>query len=325
MSFVYPWILIVMMIPFIIFVILVLTNKESADRVFSRRALSRLRAGSANVSTRTRNVVMFLAILFMIIALARPVLNEKEQDVDVEGVEIVIALDISASMRSKDSYPSRLGFAKNKIKQMFAAMNPSDSVEVLAFAYSTFMISPFTEDKSILSEMVEGVNEGYINNGSTDFDALAQTVYEQLKDKKPKILVVFSDGGDEKALGDFENIIKENKITLYTVLVGTKKGAPVLDKRGRIVKDSSGQIVMTIVNEALGKIAKDSGGEFMIASNGAADMRSLVDDIRGKFGDKKKGKTKVMQRDEMFVYPLGLAVLLMLLALSSIPEIRRNA
>jgi len=260
MSFVYPWILVLMMIPFLIFVALVLTNKESTRRVFSAKALSRLRAGSASISVRTRNIVMFVAILLMIISLARPVMSEKEQDVDTEGMEVVTALDISASMRSKDSYPSRLGFAKNKIKQMFGAMSPNDSVEVLAFAYSTFMISPFTEDKNILTEMIDGVNEEYINNGSTDFEALAKTASEQLKDKKPKIMIVFSDGGDERALGDFADILKENKITMYAVMVGTKKGAPVLDKRGKIVKDSNGQIAMTRLNETLGKIAKNSGG-----------------------------------------------------------------
>lgn len=320
MSFVYPWVMVVMMVPFLIFVMLVLTNKDRRQRVFSNEALKRLRVESASVSTKMRNIVMLIAVFMMILALARPAMNETEQSVEAEGMNMVLALDISASMRSEDNYPNRLEFAKVKISQMLESMMPNDAVEVLAFAHSSFLLTPLTDDKSVVEGMISGVDEEYINQGSTDFEVLGDTVSDMLKDKKPKILVVFSDGGDPKALGDLESVLSDNGITMYTVLVGTKKGAPVLNSRKKIVKNADGSVAMSRLNMELGEIAKRAGGEFLIASNGGDDMKELLEKIRAKFGNIKKGKIKVTQREELFIYPLLLAVVLVLLSMISIPR-----
>jgi len=326
MSFVYPWMLLVMMVPFVIFAILILTNKDGMNRVFSKKALQRLRVGDSggNVTAKVRNVVILVAIFMMIIALARPVFNDKELDVDTEGMDVLLALDISASMRSKDNYPSRLGFAKIKIAQMLKAMPTNDAAEALAFAHSSFLLAPLTEDKDVLREMIDSVSEDSINQGSTNFSVLGESVSNILKEREPKILVVFSDGGDKKAMEGFRSILSEKKITMYAVLVGTKKGAPVLDRRGKIVKKRDGSMAITQMNMELGIVAEESGGEYLLAGNGAGDMKKLVDSIREKFGNKKKGKSKVMQRDELFIYPLILAVILILISLSSSPVMRKR-
>jgi Ca-activated chloride channel family protein len=224
-------------------------------------------------------------------------------------------------MRTKDVYPNRLTFAKKKLNQFFDVM-PSDDIGVVAFAHNPFVLAPFTSDKETLKMLVEGVDDSYINLGSTDFSALAELASKLMKEKKPKILVLFTDGGDEKAIEGFADVLKANDIDLYVVLVGTKKGAPVIDKNGRPLTLKDGTIAITQRNDALGTLAKENNGAYVVAANGKEDMKSLADVIHGKYKAQQQGEVKIKQRVEYFYYPLGLGLFLLLIGLSSLPRFR---
>jgi len=323
MSFVYPYFFWIMIVPFIIFVLLVLTNRDSIARVFDEKVLERLRADSEALPLKIRNIIIFTAIFFMIVALSRPVIEKGERVVSLSGLSLMAAVDISGSMRSKDIYPNRLEFGKRKLIELLNAM-PSDEVALTAFAHVSFMLAPFTSDKTTLEQIVDGVNENYINMASTDFTALGNLASKMLTDKKPKILVVVSDGGDREALSGFEQILKESKIVLYAILVGTQRGAPVIDGKGKKIKTKEGSIAITQLNEDLGKLAVKTGGSFVVASNGKRDMQDLVYKIRSKFKNKKNGDIKIKERVEFFIYPLMLSVLLLLIGFSSLPTLRRD-
>jgi len=319
MSFVYPYLFWMMIIPFVIFTFLVLTNKEKVARVFDESVLERLRVENDALPLRVRNLVIFAALFFMIIALSRPVIEKGEKTVSIQGLSLMASIDISGSMRSKDIYPNRLEFGKRKLIGLLDEM-PTDEVGLTAFAHVSFMLAPFTSDKATLKQIVEGVNESYINMASTDFTALGVLAAKMLEKKKPKILVVVSDGGDKKALEGFSQILKEEKITLYAILVGTERGAPVLDEKGKPLRTKDGSIAITQINKDLGEIAVQSGGAFVVAGNGNDDIKKLVSVMRAKFHDKKQGEIKVKERTELFIYPLMFSVLLLLIGLSSIPR-----
>ena len=318
MSWLYPHLILGMSVPFVIFAFLVLSNKERLSSLFSPEMLVRLRVGDGGMPLRVRKAIVLLAIFWMIVALGRPVKEMGEIDVKMEGLPILVALDISGSMRSRDLYPNRLGFAMMKIKQLFDTM-PTDEIGMIAFAYSPFMMAPFTVDKETLKLMVDGVDDSYISIGSTDFDAMAALARERLEGYSPKILILFTDGGDEEAIGGLKEKLQEAKIDLYVVLVGSKQGAPVLQPNGKPF-EFQGKIAITKRNDALGKLAESMGGGYIIATNGQKDMEVLAATIHAKYHKKKQGITKLKVRKEYFYYPLALGVLLLFIGVSSLPK-----
>lgn len=322
MSFVNPQFFWVMIVPFVILMFLISTNKERLSRIFDEKVLKRLSATDESMPLVVRNIIMFLAIFMMIVAMSRPVMEKGDKTVEVQGLTLLTALDISGSMRSTDVYPSRLEFAKKKMSDLFDAM-PSDEIGVMAFAYSPFVLAPFSSDKETLKMMVEGVDDSYINMGSTDFSALGELASSLLEEKKPKILVVFSDGGDEEAIAGFAGILKNNEIDLYVVLLGTEKGAPVIAEDGKPFTQEDGTIAITQRNDALGEVAKENDGAYVVAGTGKEDIEQLVSVIRSKYKNQQQGEVTVKERVEYFYYPLGLGLLFLLISFSSMPR-RRN-
>ena len=319
--FVHPYLFWILVVPLLVFALLLSTNKDRLSRVFDDKVLKRLSVESNALPESIRNITSFVVIFLMVVAMARPVIERADKTVDVKGLNLLTALDISGSMRSKDIYPNRLEFAKKKMLTLFEQM-PSDEVAVVAFAHVSFVLAPFTSDKVTLSQIVSRVDDRYINMASTDFAALGALSAKMLEKKQPKILVLFSDGGDKRALEGFAQEIKENDIELYVVLVGTQKGAPVLDANGRPISKSDGTIAITQRNDALGKIAVESGGAYVVAGNGKEGIKKLVSTIRSKHKNIQQAQVKIKDREELFYYPIALALLLLLISLSSIPTIR---
>ena len=321
MSFVNPQFFWALIVPFVIFAYLISTNKERLSRIFDDKVLKRLSATDESMPLVVRNMLMLLALFLMIVAMARPVIEKGDKTVEVQGLTLLTAMDISGSMRSTDVYPNRLTFAKKKMNTFFDAM-PSDEIGVVAFAYSPFVLAPFSSDKETLKMMVEGVDDSYINMGSTDFSALGELASSLLEKKKPKILVLFTDGGDKEAIAGFTEILKANAIDLYVVLVGTEKGAPVIDENGKPFTLEDGTIAITQRNDALGEVAKENGGAYVVASTGKEDMAQLVSVIRSKYTNQQQGAVTVKERVEYFYYPLGAGLLFLLISFSSMPRRR---
>lgn len=321
MNFVNPQFFWVLIVPFIIFAFLISTNKERLSRIFDEKVLERLSATDESMPLVVRNILMFLAIFMMIVAMSRPVIEKGDKVVEVQGLTLLTALDISGSMRSTDVYPNRLEFAKKKMSVLFDAM-PSDDIGVMAFAYSPFVLAPFSSDKETLKMMVEGVDDSFINMGSTDFSALGELASSLLEEKKPKVLVLFSDGGDEEAIAGFADILESADIDLYVVLVGTEKGAPVIGEDGKPYTLEDGSIAITQRNDALGELAKENDGAYVVAGNGKEDIQQLVAVIRGKYKNQQQGEVTVKERVEYFYYPLGLGLMFLLIAFSSAPRRR---
>ena len=318
MSFVNTQLFWAMILPLLIFFYLILTHRDNFLQIFDEKVLERLSINDNSFPLVFRNLLLMLAIFFMVVAMARPVIDHGDRVVKLEGLSVAVALDISGSMRSQDIYPSRLEFAKKKMLELLNEL-PNDDVSLIAFAYTSFVLAPFTADKETLKVLVEGINESYINMGSTDFTVLANFSVEVLKDKKPKILVVFSDGGDANRLEKFSKIIAKESISLYVVLFGTAKGAPILTSKGKKL-NYNGKMVISQRNDELGAIAMNNNGAYLVANNGANGMRDLVATIKSHQQSQKKGEIVIHDREELFYYPLAFGLVLLLLTFSSLPR-----
>ena len=322
MTFVNPQLFWILILPLVIFSFVILRHKGSVINVFDKEVLKRLSIGDDSLPLVFRNSLLLFGILLMLIALARPVFDHGDRVVQLEGLSAVVALDISGSMRAKDIYPNRLEFAKKKIVTLFKEM-PTDELAVIAFAHSSFMLAPFSSDKGTLEQIVEGVTDEYINMSSTDFSALGTYVAELLEKKKPKILIVFSDGGEKKDLEAFAKTIKDENIYLYVVLVGTEAGSPVIDKEGKPLSHN-GAIAITQRNDDLGEVAMENKGAFIVAKTGTIGIKNLVATIKAQHQNKEQGEVTIHDREEFFYYPLGLGLLFLLLGFSSLPQRREN-
>ncbi len=321
MSFVNPQFFWAMFIPLVIFTYLILTHKDNFLQIFDEKVLERLSIKDDSLPLVFRNLIMILAILLMIVAMARPIIDHGDKKVTLKGLNAIVALDISGSMRSKDIYPNRLEFAKKKIISLFEEM-PTDELSLIAFAYSPFILAPFSADKRTLTDMVDGVTDEYINISSTNFEALGRFAIKLLENKNPKILIIFSDGGEKKELQKFANIVKKENISLYVILVGTKEGSPVIDSKGEPIRDREGKIAISQRNDELGDIAIDTNGAFVIADSGDDSIKKLVDIIKSNHENREQGEITIHDREEYFYYPLGVGLLFLLIGFSSLPRKR---
>ncbi len=318
MSFLNLPFLLVMGIPLVIFGYLILTDKDRFLEIFEPKVLARLSLVDDALPLKGRKLLLLVAIFWMMVAMARPVIDHGDEKIVLDGLPAVVALDISASMRAKDCYPNRLSCAKQKIIRLFDQM-PYDDLSLIAFAKTAFMVAPFSSDKRILKEMVEGITPEYISMGSTNFQALGTLVERLLTGKKEKILILFTDGEASDKLEEFGNLVQQLGIVPYVVLIGSRVGSPVLDQKGNPLI-YQGRIPITQRNDQLGKLAQSLGGAYVVATTGEGDIKNLVKVIKKTHKNQTKQEILIHHRTELFYYPLGLGVLFLLFSFISIPS-----
>jgi len=317
-SFVYPHLFLILILPISFFAFFVLRHKSELLGVFDQKTIERLSVKNDAISLRVRNSILLLALFFMLIAFARPVVDSGEDQIDTRGASLVVALDISASMRAKDSFPNRLEFAKKKIVYLLDSL-PNNEISLLAFSTFPFLLAPFSSDNIILRSLIEGIDDRSINMNSTNFLALANLSSELLEKKEPKILIVFTDGGEQDMLERFAEIIIKNRIILYVVLVGTDKGSPILDFNNRVIT-KNGKIVISRLEEGVGTVAQESGGAYIIADQEENKLLSALIKKIEKRVQRRGGQITFNNREELFFYPLGIALFLLLMGVSSLPR-----
>jgi Ca-activated chloride channel family protein len=170
-----------------------------------------------------------IAIALLIIAFARPQSTTKRQNVSIEGIDIVLGLDISGSMLAQDLKPDRLEAAKNVSKDFFSG-RPNDRIGLVVFAGEAFTQCPLTTDHGIMEDMMDDIKSGLIQDGTAIGDGLA-TAINRLKESQAisKVIILLTDGqnnaGSIAPLSAAE-IAKIYGIRIYTIGVGTMGYAP---------------------------------------------------------------------------------------------------
>lgn len=318
MIFLNPDYLYMMLIPTLILFYFIVTNTSTLDRYFDAKILEKLRFENNTLGRVGRNILLFLALIMMIVALARPVHEKGEVQIRSKSIDIMVALDVSKSMMATDFYPSRLDFAKKRFVEFVDSFHEAN-IGVIAFSSEGFLVSPMTQDSTTLKYLVNNLTLDSMSLKGTNLRIPIEKGKAFLQDAKEKIVIIFTDGGDDESFEKEIALAKEYKESIYIYAVATAEGGPIKE-RGEAIKDSQGNIVITKLNEAIKQLAFESGGAYIEGNYEDDSITLMVEDIKKKFQMRAIKEKSVKEYQELFYYPLALAVLFLFFAFHSFPK-----
>lgn len=310
-----------------------------ASIAFERRARRILRKAlgeklspflSSSVSRTKRNlklVMRLMAFGCFVIALARPQLGKSMQEVKVQGVELMVAVDVSNSMLAEDVKPSRLQHAKSELSRLMDALS-GDKVGLVAFAGSAVVLSPLTVDKGSLKMFIDGLSTESVETQGTNVTKALQEATDAFDrggvdsddtHKTTRVILIVSDGEDqEKGALELAKKLAGEGTKIFTMAFGTEQGAPIpmRDERGYLrsyKRDRAGkEVISTVKGEFLRQLAEVGGGSFHHATFGGAEAARIKADL-DKLQQTEFASSLATSYDERFQIPLFLGVLLILL------------
>jgi Ca-activated chloride channel family protein len=294
-------------------------KRQTLKKFADNKLLTKLTGEENKEKLYLKIFLLIFSLAFIIFALAGPRWGSHYQEVNQQGVDIMIAVDVSSSMLAQDVKPSRMESAKREIHD-FIKVVQGDRIGIVAFAGAAFVQCPLTLDygalQMFLSELgpdlipVEGTDiGGAIDSAASSFDEKSNT---------DRVILLITDGEDNEGKGikAAENAAEKN-VKIFIFGIGDPAGAPVpsTDGSGGFVKDSRGRMVLSKLDESgLGKIASASGGGYVRSVAGDLDLDMLYySGIKLKTEAKtlKSGKIKVYE--ERFMFFLFAAFVLLLL------------
>jgi len=238
------------------------------------------------VSRTLKSILWVVIIVLLIIAAARPQWGKKLQILEEKGLDIVVAIDVSTSMLAEDLAPNRIQRARNSFTT-FLDMLTGDRVGLIIFAGDAFVQCPITSDYSALKMFASIVDVGLVPEDGTHIaNAIEKANTLFTEDTQNRVMVLITDG--ENLQGDFKDAVKkakESNIIIYTLGIGTQKGAPIplvnpQTGEKEYLKDKEGNIVLTQLDSSnLSWIAKETGGLFFQVSTGQQEIRDILNDI----------------------------------------------
>jgi len=277
----------------------------------------------------SKALLITLAAALVVVALARLQFGTHLEKVKREGIDLVVAVDVSTSMLAQDMRPSRLERAKQQVRSIIDRLE-GDRVGLIAFAGEAFVQCPITLDYSAARLLLSAMDNNSVTvQGTSIAEAIetAQRSFNQ-QERKHKVLLLLTDGEnhDERALDAAEQARKEG-IRIYTVGIGSPSGEPIpiLDRSGNQVgfkKDEEGNVVVSRLDaQGLQKIALETGGKFYQATPGEMELDRIFEEISSL--EKKELEGSLITRyDDRFQWPLLLA-LLFLVVEYFVPERKR--
>lgn len=312
MQFLNPYILLVACIVPLLLIYYILVGRRRATLIVSTTqgpAPRTLRYFLRHVPI----VLRLLAISAMVIALARPVIVHHESETTTEGVDIVLAMDISGSMLARDFTPDRLSASK-RLATEFVAERTGDRLSVVAFAGEAFTQCPLTADQAAVGTMLSRLRSGVVEDGTAIGNGLA-TAINRLRESgaKSKVVVLLTDGVNNR--GQISPIMaaeiaRDLGIKVYTIGVGSRDKAPMpaIDPFGNqtfVMAD------VEIDEELLRNIASTTSGRYFRANDNEA-LRNIYQQIN-ELEKSEVQVTHYTSYDELFGRWLLLALLLLAL------------
>lgn len=258
--------------------------------------------------------LMIAALALLIVMLARPQMGTKISQEKRKGIEVIISLDISNSMRAEDVVPSRLDKSKMLVENMVDNFT-NDKVGLVVFAGDAFIQLPITSDYVSAKMFLQNTDPSLIATQGTDLAGaieLSSKSFTQ-QDKVGRAILIITDGEDHEG-GAIEAAEKarKNGIRVFVLGVGSTKGSPVPYGNGGYMKDNSGQEVISALNEEMCKqVAQAGGGAYIHVDNTSLAQRQLNDELT-KLQKGDISSVVYSEYDEQF-QAVGILVLILLI------------
>ena len=292
MFFEYPallWLLVIPALMLVQYVYIELSGRRPHLRVPDVKFW---KAGGRSVLGVIRHLPFLLrtvALVMIIIAIARPRLSTKMDKIDTEGIDIVLAMDVSTSMLARDFTPDRISAAKD-IAIEFISQRPSDRMGIVVFAGESYTQCPLTTDRATLINLMKEIETGLIEDGTAIGNGLATAVARmQNSDAKSRVVILLTDGvnnSGEITPQTAADIAKTYGIRVYTIGVGANGTAPypVMTPWGVQMQN----VEVEIDENLLKNIAETTGGRYFRATD-----NTKLSEIYSEINKMEKARTTI--------------------------------
>lgn len=288
--------------------------RKKKSLFFGNELFEQLRNNYWKTGSALKLNLSLIGLSFLIIALAGPKIGTEVREMKQQGIDMVIALDLSLSMKAEDVKPNRLDKAKFEINRLIERLK-GDRVGLVVFTGEAFVQSPMTLDYSALRLFLDIADTDQMPSTTTDFKAAMEVAKDAFKtpdennaSDASKVLLIISDGEDHGQNFDEElnSLIKQN-ILVYTLGIGSEQGAaiPLYDKdSGKLTgykRDKDGNVVTTALeSDLLKQIASKAKGKYYSIERGNDGIDSFLSQIdkleKGEFTNQEYADFKNQYR-----------------------------
>jgi Ca-activated chloride channel family protein len=304
----------------VMFSVLNKRREKKLNAFIEKHLVGDLIVGKESQRMMLRQALLLVIFIFSVLALARPQWGFRWQEIKREGLDIIVAVDVSKSMLTQDVKPNRLERTKLAIKDLLSQLK-GDRIGLMAFAGDAFLMCPLTVDYSGFMLSLNDLGVSSVPRGGTNISKAideAMKSYEKIPSRYRSIIIV-TDGEDLE--GDSlksAQKAKEQGVKLYTVGVGTQEGELIQvegdDGTKDFLKDSSGNYVKSRLNEKLlQEIALSTGGIYVKSSGAQFGLDYIYDNALSKSDKRETQAAKQKEYFERFQFPLALAALLLVI------------
>ncbi len=322
---IYFWLL--LLIPFLALIRLygIVKRKQKLKKLGDPMLLKLLMPEVSRYRPEVKFWLLQAALALLIVMLARPQMGTKVSNEKRQGIETLIALDISNSMLAEDVSPSRLDKSKMLVENLVDHFT-NDKIGLVVFAGDAFVQLPITSDYVSAKMFLQNTDPSLIASQGTDIaQAIRLSMNSFTQDTKTgKAIILITDGEDHQ--GGAEEAAKEAKakgIKVFILGIGSTKGAPIPLGGGDYMKDRQGQTVMTAVNEDMCRRVAAAGSGTYIHVDNTSDAEKVLDNEIGKMQKGELNSVIYSDYDEQFQ---AFAILALILLVAEILILgRKNA
>lgn len=296
-------------------------RRQLIGQFVQSRLLASLTVGVSARRQLLKNGLLVAAVVLLLLALARPHWSYDWQNATQQGIDIAVAVDTSRSMLAQDIAPDRLTRTKMAIRDLMLKAR-TDRLALIPFAGTAFVQCPLTVDQEAFQQNVNILDVDIIPEGGSDLGAAidaAATAFEE-GEGAFQVIVLFTDGEDHgnRAVKAAAAAAKKG-IRIFTVGVGTPSGELLSykDARGNVVylRDANGNVIKSRLNEQILKEIANAGDGFYIPLNGPDSINVLYERGLAPLPRSELAAAKVRRPIDRFQWPLGFAILLIVIEL----------